>query len=588
MQKTFDRLYQKSLSNRMNGMNLYKIITSENNIMLAYRTIKANTGSYTEGVDKKTISDYKIRSQMLFIREIRKDLQNFLPHPIKRVNIPKSNGEQRPLGIPTMRDRLIQQMFRQVLEPICEAKFYNHSYGFRPNRSAHHALARCNFLINQAKFHYVVDIDIKGFFDNVNHTKLIKQLYTIGIKDKRVLAIISKFLKAPVAGQGLTYKGTPQGGILSPLLSNVVLNDLDNWIASQWEKIKTRHDYASTSGKLGALKKSSKLKEMFIVRYADDFKIFTKNQESAWKIFHAVKKYLKAHLDLEISLEKSQITNLRKRGSEFLGFELKAKKKRNKYVANTHISKKNRKRIIERVKEHLKKLQKEPSWKNIAQYNSYILGIHNYYGVASHVNIDFSKIAYSLLYTYYNRLKSVGEYLIPRSPPPAYKKFYKNKMRTHKIGGHYLYPISDIQWRRGLCFTQSVCDYTDIGRMRKYSSLEIPILEEIGKLQMISTSNLNIEFTDNRLSKYSMQNGKCAIKGIFLMAEEVHCHHIIPKKLGGTDEFENLLIVHLWVHILIHAENQQTIEKYKRLLKLSDKQLNNLNKYREKCNLFTI
>ncbi|WP_260681251.1 reverse transcriptase domain-containing protein [Enterococcus avium] len=144
-----------------------------------------------------------------------------------------------------MRDRLIQQMFKQILEPICEAKFYKHSYGFRPNRSTEHAIARCATLANAGQCHYVVDIDIKGFFDNVNHNKLLKQLYTIGVKDKRVLTIISKMLKTSERGFPASTKGTTQGSILSPLLSNVVLNDLDWWITTQWEDFPTRHPYST-------------------------------------------------------------------------------------------------------------------------------------------------------------------------------------------------------------------------------------------------------------------------------------------------------------------------------------------------------
>lgn len=214
-----------------------------------------------------------------------------------------------------MRDRIIQQMFKQVLEPICEARFHKHSYGFRSNRAIKHALARCCFIASKTGNNYVVDIDIKSFFENVNHTRLMKQLWNIGIRDKRVLAIIYKMLKAPIKGIGIPDIGTPQRGILSPLLSNVVLNDLDWWISNQWETFRTRHKYSY--GKLARALKTTNLKEMYIVRYADDFKIFTKTHRNAIKIYHAVKGYLKNQLKLEISPEKSKITNLRRKSQNF-------------------------------------------------------------------------------------------------------------------------------------------------------------------------------------------------------------------------------------------------------------------------------
>ena len=132
---------------------------------------------------------------------LKNRLEDFKPHKVKRKEIPKPNGGTRPLGIPTIEDRLIQQCLKQVLEPICEAKFHKHSYGFRPHRSQHHTHFQglCR-LANKNKLHYVVDVDIKGFFDNVDHGKLLKQLWTLGIRDKRILSIISKLLKAEIKG----------------------------------------------------------------------------------------------------------------------------------------------------------------------------------------------------------------------------------------------------------------------------------------------------------------------------------------------------------------------------------------------------
>ena len=159
-------------------MRLIDEILSDSNIDRAILQVKRNKG--VSGVDKMTVDEldeyfYKHR------REIRYSILNkkYKPQAVKRVYIPKPNGKKRPLGIPTMRDRLIQQMFKQILEPVCEAQFHKHSYGFRANRSAKHALARCCFIMSRTGNHYVIDMDIKSFFDNVNHARLMKQLCVI-------------------------------------------------------------------------------------------------------------------------------------------------------------------------------------------------------------------------------------------------------------------------------------------------------------------------------------------------------------------------------------------------------------------------
>jgi len=202
---TFDELYERSKTGE-NFTRLYDLITSRENILLAYRNIKRNSGAKTPGIDGKTISYLKNLKDEQIVGLVRNKLISYKPDKVRRKMIPKPNEEFRPLGIPTIEDRLIQQCFKQILEPITEARFYNHSYGFRPMRSTHHALARVQYLINKGKLHYVVDIDIKGFFDNINHTKLMKQLWNIGIRDRKVLAIISKMLKAEIQGEGTLQK----------------------------------------------------------------------------------------------------------------------------------------------------------------------------------------------------------------------------------------------------------------------------------------------------------------------------------------------------------------------------------------------
>ena len=217
MEHIFDRLYAESKSGKIFS-GLMEIIESEENIKLAYRTMKKNSGSNTPGVDKRTIADIAKLDEAQYVRLIQKQFSRYQPRPVKRVEIPKPNGKTRPLGIPTIMDRLVQQCILQVMEPICEAKFSENSNGFRPNRSTETAMAQCMRLIQVQHLYHVVDLDIKGFFDNINHTKLIRQIWSLGIQDKKLLCIIKAMLKAPVlmpnGEKHYPTKGTPQGGIL--------------------------------------------------------------------------------------------------------------------------------------------------------------------------------------------------------------------------------------------------------------------------------------------------------------------------------------------------------------------------------------
>lgn len=369
MQELQDEIYAKSL-NGGNFKQLMKVITSDSNILLAFRNIKRNSGSITEGIDGVTIKDIEKISQEDFIKIVQKRFSNYTPRKVRRVEIPKPNGKMRPLGIPSMWDRIAQQCIKQVLEPICEAKFNKHSHGFRPNRSPETAMADATFRINRSHMQYVVDVDIRGFFDEVNHNKLMRQLWTMGIRDKQLLVIIRKMLKAPIVlpNGEIQYpsKGTPQGGILSPLLANINLNEFDWWIANQWEE-RLLKELSLTIKKDGHLdkyphyskmRKKTALKEMYIVRYADDFKIFTTTKVNAGKIFKACKMWLQERLKLPISKEKSKITNLRKESSEFLGFEIKMVKKGNKLIARTHISNKAKKKIQKQFENQIAVIQR--------------------------------------------------------------------------------------------------------------------------------------------------------------------------------------------------------------------------------------
>lgn len=578
--ETFDQLYADSKAGKSFD-RLYDIIASRENILLAYRSIKSNEGSVTPGTDGMTIADIKRIPQDDLVDLIQRKLVNYQPKAVRRKLIPKENKDMRPLGIPCIIDRIIQQAVLQVLEPICEARFYNHSYGFRPWRSAHHALARVQYLVNHAELHYVVDIDIKGFFDNVNHRRLMKQLWNIGIQDRKVLRIIQKMIKAPIDGEGIPSKGTPQGGIISPLLSNIVLNDLDWWVTRQWENFPTKHKYSTNFNKNLALKKS-RLKEGYIVRYADDFKVLCRDWKTAQRWFHAIRGYLKDRLKLDISPEKSKIVNLRRSKSDFLGFTIKATKKGKKRVAHTGIKDKKKAAIKRELRARIKAIQKSPTAHNAMLFNSAVRGLHRYFERATHVSVEMGKIAFDVSRCMYNRLKTIGKYARPPDNPPKYFKGYNINYRTFEVAGIYLLPIADVRHINNGQYNQSLTPYTIEGRVSRHKKLDWFVQSQIHLLMKSRIPNRSIEYLDNRISRYSMVTGKCEVTGRLLQSHEVHCHHVIPVYKGGTDKYDNLRILHKDIHILVHITDETEYIHRIKEYKLTDHMIKKLNELRLK------
>ena len=597
MQELFDKLYADSQQGKI-FENLMEFIIQPENIKLAYRNIKTNKGSNTSGTDKCTIEDIKSLPTDRYVEMVQRKLKYYQPKPVRRIEIPKPNGKMRPLGIPTIIDRLVQQSILQVLEPICEAKFHERNNGFRPNRSTENAIAQCYRMIQQQNLYFVVDIDIKGFFDNVNHSKLIKQMWAMGIRDKKLICIIKAMLKAPIIMPDGSIehptRGTPQGGILSPLLSNIVLNELDWWIASQWENIPTRRNYKCRIHKTGTIDKGNKykmlretqLKEMYIVRYADDFKIFCKKRSDADKVFAAVKQWLQDRLKLQISEEKSKVINLKKRYSEYLGFKLKAVRKGKKYVVRSHMRDKAKQKVKEQLIGQIKRIQR-PKSRNLAvmeirKYNQMVEGVQNYYKFATNVNIDCDEIQRAVSAVITNRLRNRVKKKGTTQNRHILKR-YGISLQLRFVDGYPLIPICYVQTKPPMYKKKSICKYTVEGRQAIHKNLKFEeyVLWVMNQLQYNYQSTDSIEFTDNKVSLYAAQYGKCAVLGKVLEFDDIHCHHKVPKKLGGKDNYQNLIIIHKDVHRLIHATKQETISKYLSLLKLNKQHISKVNKLRK-------
>lgn len=273
------------------GNDLLEKIISKDNLNNAYRRVKTNKGSH--GIDGMTVDEL-----LQYLKENGQDLRQLLlegrykPKPVRRVEIPKPDGGKRLLGIPTVVDRVIQQAIAQILIPIYEKKFSNNSYGFRPGRSAKQAVEKCRDYIN-AGYRWTVDLDLAKYFDTINHDKLIR-IISKDIKDGRVISLIRKYLQSGVMINGVvmeTEAGAPQGGPLSPLLANIMLNELDVELTQRG---------------------------LNFVRYADDCNIYVRSRKAANRVMKSITRFIEEKLKLKVNGDKSTVDRPWK--LKFLGF----------------------------------------------------------------------------------------------------------------------------------------------------------------------------------------------------------------------------------------------------------------------------
>jgi len=276
---------------------LMEAVASRSNVERAWNQVRSNRGA--PGLDGITVDEFIEWARPQWASIVQQLLDGtYRPGPVRRVTIDKPDGGTRQLGIPNVLDRLIQQAIQQVLTPLFDPGFSESSYGFRPRRSAHGAAKQVQQTIRKG-YRFVVDMDLSKFFDRVQHDVLMSRIARKVI-DKRVLSLIGRYLRAGVMVEGAlhaTTEGTPQGGPLSPLLANILLDDLD---------------------------KELEHRGLPFVCYADDFVVFTKSLRSAQRVFHSVSRYLTDHLRLVVNQEKSRVVSAD--GVEFLGFVFKGRR----------------------------------------------------------------------------------------------------------------------------------------------------------------------------------------------------------------------------------------------------------------------
>lgn len=343
-------------------MKLIEKILSEENLEMAIKKVKQNKGA--PGVDKMTVQEVEQWFEQ-YHEEITIQIMNkkYRPMPVKRVYIPKPNGKKRPLGISTVVDRVIQQAISQILTTIYEPIFSEHSYGFRPKRSAHMAMEEVLYYLNEG-YEWIVDLDIEKFFDTVNHDKLISILRE-NVNDATTLHLIRAYLRAGVLDNGLiksTTIGTPQGGPISVILSNIYLDKFDKELENR---------------------------NLRFVRYADDCIIFMKSEMSANRVMKSVTSWLERKLFLKVSATKTKVARPTK--GQFLGFTFYKNSQEWKCIP----TKARKKRLYSKIKEILKRKQavSRPLSITFTKVNQIVRGWINYFKIGSIKNFldDFGQ-----------------------------------------------------------------------------------------------------------------------------------------------------------------------------------------------------
>jgi len=504
------------------------MLQSRANAELSVRQVtQINKGRNTPGTDDLVATTPDERTQL--VKELLQD-KTWKARPARRVYIPKANGKTRPLGIPTIADRCRQAMVKNALEPEWEAKFEPCSYGFRPGRNCHDAIGRIfNVAKPQSKKNWVVDADIKGAFDHISHEILLTALD--GFPAKK---LVNQWLKAGIMEQGIfakTEMGTPQGGVISPLLLNIALHGMERAVGVSYKQHK---DYTAITSNRA------------LIRYADDFVIFAETREDAQAAQDAIADWLKGR-GLELSQEKTRIRNL-KEGFDFLGFNIRIYAGRTTHKDKLLIkpSKTSVQAFKNRLKQEWLNLKGHNVHSVIQRLNPIIRGWGQYF--RNVVSMETFKRLDS-----YNYEKGMKWCRLTHPGKPM-KWIESNYFGSLKMGSQNKWVLGDLETGHHLI----KLGWLTVKRHAPIlhgASPDNPELRDYWKRRNFKQVDSLPNARQRRLAK--KQKGICPVcRDSLFNGEKLHIHHRLPKAEGGTDQYRNLALLHVNCHQQVHRKRE--------------------------------